>query len=140
MTLVYRWYRGTESLVERCRYLLDKAYGCGPGEHLAYTREDYHSFPPEQWGTPVGAGSQAGTNIGAAAIEATRQTVIEDTNQLISSSERAELLEFFAQDEEIDVQWWYDEDGELIREQGALMENPPAELKARILAGPPPTT
>lgn len=117
MSNVYRWFRsGSQATCERAKTLMDKAYNPPPGGALTYVREDYHQFPGVLWGVPVGAGSGANSNPGAMAIENTRASVLDGTNTHLTDEERAELVGYLGQDEELANDWWYDEAGEAARE------------------------
>lgn len=99
----YRWFRSTDSAtVQRCTDLIDKGFG----SRLTYVVFDQHQGGT-LYGTPVGRGSEApADNPGVNMIEGVRQSAIAGTNPNLSALECAELQAFYAQDEDLDQEWF----------------------------------
>lgn len=109
----YIWYCGNLATVQRACDLQDKA----AAQPLARVREDWHSTPGVLWGVPVGAGPDAGSNLGAALIEAVRVDVTAGTNAHLTEAEAVELVSYYAEATALEDAWWWDEQGEIDREQ-----------------------
>jgi hypothetical protein len=113
---IFVWFKtDQQQAAQRCFELQNKAGNVPSGESVTFIREDYHSFPTELWGVPVGAGRDAGTNSTVAVIEGIRQSVMDGTNQYLTPEEMAEAQGYFSQAVRDDINWWYDEQGEIAR-------------------------
>ena len=111
--MTYIWYTGNQATADRCCALQDKAFGSS----VVRVREDWHAYPGVLWGVPVGAGPDAGTNVGAALVEAIRLDVIAGTSERLTTEEMDELRGYQATATALENTWWWDEQGELARDQ-----------------------
>jgi hypothetical protein len=111
---VYKWYRSTnQTQVQRCTELVNKGFGMfRPGQNVVALKfrmdADGEPTTPGFYGVPVGAGSGAGQNGGAAMVEEVRASVIAGDNTQLTSQERAELLLFLQSEAEVDDAWYWD--------------------------------
>jgi hypothetical protein len=109
----YVWYRTTNGeLAQRAADLINKAWG----SPLIMRREQLNPDDGEtgmgQFGTPVGAGSEAGTNPGAAMVESVRSSVISnhgEYNARLTQEERFDLLLFITEAVDIHADWWWND-------------------------------
>lgn len=105
----YVWFRSSNPVaVARCRELFNKAHG----GNLSPVRqridmETGEPIEPAMYGFPIGAGSDAGMNVGAAVFEVLRSGAIVGPRERLTESERFELLAFVAAEEDLEADWWY---------------------------------
>lgn len=107
----YVYFRSaSHTTAARCLALFNQAHG-GP---MTYIREainvDNDDAPLGEFGVPVGAGSEAGTNPGCAMIEAVRSRVIAGPISELTSAERVELLDFISVAVELEHDWSYNQE------------------------------
>lgn len=104
---IYEWFRTpSQEQADRCALLYNKAHGS-----LLYTvkrEQDANEEPvePARYGFPVGSGSEAGMNSGAAKFEVIRSTCIAGAHPRLTESERVEVLEFVVLGEDLEHDWW----------------------------------
>lgn len=117
---VYTWFRSSSrATADRCALLFNtSAAQSTPNWGTAYpvrarviydpaTDLDQETDPP-LYGFPVGAGSEAGDNLGAAVFASARAAIGASTS--LTQAEKDELVGYCAQEEDIDHAWWSNPD------------------------------
>jgi len=109
---VYKWFRSpNRALVDRCASLYNtmaQPIYQGPYPVRARVRETLDGglieTDPPLYGFPVDAGSEANDNPGAALFAAARASI--PATEVLTPGERDELLNYCAQEEDIEHDWW----------------------------------